>query len=190
MRIYLVLAVALALVAGCRGSENIPLDKLPRLVLQPDDVPDLTMFDEGRQSRADLPPGERGDPHRFGRRGGWKARYRRAGSAETRGPLVVESRADLFASEGGAEADLDSARRALEREWRRVHSAAIGDGTSAATTTQQAVAGDVRFYTIAWRDNNVTASILVQGFEGKVALEDAVALARKQQKRIDAAKEE
>lgn len=188
MRIFLLAAAAaLTLAAACGGGETVAVGKLPRLVLQPDDMRGFTLFDEGRQSRADLGAGERADPGRFGRKGGWKARYRRSGGEGTRGPLVVESRADLFEKTDGAKKELDAYRRQLVPSERPVQAPELGDEAAAFTTTQESLAGDVRFYTIAWREANVTASVLVEGFDGNISLDDALALARKQERRIRAA---
>ena len=41
-----------------------------------------------------------------------------------------------------------------------------------------------RYYRIAWRDRNVTASLVVSGFDGKISLAQAVALAQKQERLI------
>ncbi len=62
----------------------------------------------------------------------------------------------------------------------------VGDASAGATQT---LAGTrtVRFYVVAWRYGNVTASVTVDGFEGKLRPADAVALARRQQARIAAA---
>ena len=100
------LAAALAL-AGCAGDSDepsgIPESALPSTVLQLDDLPaPFSQFDEGRQSRAEPTSRFRSDPIRFQRLGGWKARYRRPGSTTTAGPLVIESRADLFTDDEGA----------------------------------------------------------------------------------------
>jgi hypothetical protein len=40
------------------------------------------------------------------------------------------------------------------------------------------------YFTVAWRYGNVTASVAVDGFEGKLTLSEALAVARKQQQRI------
>ena len=53
-------------------------------------------------------------------------------------------------------------------------------------TFLQTGAKPVRFFTIAWRDRNATASVTVEGFGGRVTLAEAVALARKQEARIAA----
>jgi hypothetical protein len=181
----------LLVVAACGGGDGIPAAKLPELVLQPGDLPEVWVrFDEGRQGRADAPPGRRADPDRFGREGGWKARYRKPGSRATRGPLVIESRADLFAGEEGAQDDLELLRDelagGLAAGARRIAAPALGDEAVAATVRQ----GAVRFYLIAWRQENVVGAILVNGFSRSLRLSDASELARKQARRIERAAEE
>lgn len=186
MRRVAVLVAVLA-AAGCMGGDEPTLgaNELARIVLQPGDLPspgDWVRFDEGRQGTADQPAGERADPARFGRLQGWKARYRRTGArAATKGPLVVESRADVFEGEGGARDELAAHRADLGEGWRAVDDPAVGEEALAASLVQ----GNVSFYVIAWRLDNATASISVNGFE--VSLADALTLARKQQGRIERA---
>ena len=117
----------------------------------------------------DAVAGPRADERRFGRVGGWKARFHRSGTAATRGPLVVESRADVFGGSGGARDDLDAYRTQFEqtRAARVVPVGKVGDAAVASTQLQSG-ALRVRFYTIAWRDRNVTASVTVNGFDGKL----------------------
>jgi hypothetical protein len=185
----------IALVAACGSAgPTIPQQALGKLVLAPGDVPNLRQFDVGPQVRLDNLVGPRKDPTRFGREGGWKARYRRAGTPATKGPVVVESRADLFSSSSGAKRDL----QAYEEEFRQMINSApglrgripapagLGDAAVAMTIGQPGVAA-VRFFRIAWRDHNATASVLVEGFEGKLAFGDAVALARRQEAHLGAA---
>jgi len=195
-RLVLLALLAVGL-AGCGSSgPTIPKSALSRLVLAPRDVRPLVAFDVGPQVRLDNLAGPRKDPSRFGREGGWKARYRRSGSTATKGPLVVESRADLFSSSSGAKKDL----RAYEDDFRGTIASAptlrdfvdapanLGDEASAMTIRQPGAAGaSVRFYRIAWRDHNATASVLVEGFDGKVSFAEASALARRQQARIRSA---
>lgn len=179
------LVVLALLVAGCRnGERTLAAAQLPNLVLQPADLPQtFTQFDEGAQASADAPQGTRADPARFGREGGWKARYRRSDNQDTSGVLVVESRVDLFEGQDGAEADLDAFRSDLGRA-RALSAPELGDA-AAATTLRQTGIIDVRYYTVVWRYRNVTASVLVSGFEGRVALDDALTLAERQQRRIE-----
>lgn len=183
-RAVLLLVVILA---GCSlGGDEASIDRaeLDGLVLQPDDVPPVFVrFDQGRQIRADAPSGSRANQSRFDRIEGWKARYRRGGTLETAGPLVIESRADLFESPEGAEQDLEAARTDLDAgapAWKPIDEPGLGDESFAATFVQ----GGVRYYQAFWRDDNATATLNVNGFEGKLALSEVLALARKQQERI------
>ncbi len=181
--------------AGCSfgGGDNatIELDELPRIVLQPDDVPAVfNRFDEGRQVLADNPGGSRSDRNRFGRRDGWKARYHRPGTLRTAGPLVVESRVDLFESSSGAEDDLAAARPDLtegEEEWQPIDEPGLGDESFAATLVQPGSGRAFATTTCTGESDNVTAFLNVNGFEGRLALEEVLELARKQESRISGA---
>lgn len=189
--------VLVLLASGCSlgggGGATVQVGELSRLVLQPDDLPRVFLrFDEGRQAIADNPGGSRGDPARFGRQDGWKARYRRAGTPRTAGPLVVESRADVFESSSGGDDDLEAARRDLEQaelEWQPIDEPGLGEESFAATLVQGGGTSEVRFYQVFWRQANVTASLSVNGFEGRVTLAETLELARKQEQRISAAVE-
>jgi hypothetical protein len=186
----LALLTAALLLAGCSlggdgGDATVEQGELKGVVLQPGDLPaSFVRFDEGRQAIADAPAGARSDPERFGRIEGWKARYRRAGSTETTGPLVVESRADVFESVSGAEDDLAAFETA---GYTSIEAPAMGDETRAFETLQSGAGEGVRYYQFAWRKDNATASLLVSGFEGKLTLEEAVELARKQAERLSRA---
>jgi hypothetical protein len=174
---------------GCSGDEDaMPTERLTTFVLQPADVPDLTRSDEGPIAAADVLSGPRRDPQRFGRAGGWQARYRAPASASLEGPFLVESRVDLFENAGGAEWDLDAYRSQLatpQTGAAPVDVERVGDESLAVTVLQPGSPRGVRSYTVAWRQGNVTASVLVQGFEDGVSVADALALARKQAKRIE-----
>lgn len=189
MRLLIAAGTLLAL-GGCGDAERgIPTDALARVVLQPDDLPaSFTRFDFGRQVRLDMPPAERGDAMRFGRLGGWKARYRRAGSRATSGPLVVESRADAFKDGGGAKNEL----QAIEAEWgaagpTETLDSGPGDAALTRSLTQGSGQFSVRFFEVAWRYRNVVGLVSANGFSGKVTLADALRLARKQQQRMSRA---
>jgi hypothetical protein len=171
------------------GNEStISASTLSKLVLQPADLPPVFLrFDEGRQILVDSPGGRRADPARFGREEGWKARYRRTGSQEIAGPIVVESRADVFESSDGAKDDLDAARADLgdsELDWQPIDEPGLGDESFAATHVEPGLGKGVRYYQVYWRDANVTASVSTNGFEGRFPLADALELARKQEQRI------
>jgi hypothetical protein len=191
MRRALALLVAALAAGGCMGGDEASFEanQLERMVLQPRDLPSpagWVRFDHGRQVRADQPAGERADPARFGRIEGWKARYRReAATPATRGPLVVETRADVFEDDGGAEDELEAHRAELSGEWRTLDAPELGDETFATTLTQ----GNVRFYVVAWRVENATVSVNANGFDGKLTLSQTVELARKQQRRLERASE-
>lgn len=158
-------------------------------MLQTKDVPEaFTRFDFGRQVRLDLPSGERADAGRFGRLAGWKARYRRAGSRATSGPLVVDSRVDAFKDEGGAKDELD----AIAKEWAAAgpsekRDAGPGDAALARSLSQGSGEFSTRFFEVAWRYRNVVGFVSASGFAGRITLADALRLARKQQQRISRA---
>jgi hypothetical protein len=185
---------------GCVvGNDEKQIDRaaLPTIVLQRGDLADIWVpFNSGRQVRADAPAGPRSDPLRFGRLDGWIARFRRAGSQKTAGPLVIESRADLFDSADGAADELSAARSELGRAIGAREPAepladpAIGDEALAATILERrggAGIADVRFYLVSWRHDNVVASIFVNGFDRKLTLSQALDLARLQERRIERA---
>ena len=160
-------------------------------MLQPQDLPRVFVrFDEGRQVIADNPGGGRSDPTRFGRQDGWKARYHRQGTPRTPGPIVVESRVDLFESASGAEDDLEAARSDLtegEIEWQPIDEPGLGDESFAATLVEGGDGSGFRYYQVYWRDDNVTAFLNVNGFEERLPLGDVLELARKQEERISTA---
>jgi hypothetical protein len=170
----------LAATAGCMASgERISGDRLSRLVLQPEDVPEgFDRFDEGRLGPTDATADQRRDPARYGRTGGWKARYRAINDAPS-GMLLIESRIDAFAEPAGAEQDLDAYRDQVVAE-----EADLGDEALVMTTRQEAEPRPIRFTTVAWRQESVTASVLVQGFEDALRTESVLELARKQEERI------
>jgi hypothetical protein len=190
------------LLGGCVvGDDEKQIDRsaVSTLVLAPGDLSDVWVpFNSGRQVSADAPAGTRSNPERFGRVDGWIARFRRPGSQKSSGPLVIESRADLFESAGGAEDELSTARSEVGRAIgarpvaEPLADPAIGEEAFAATILQKSGGGgipDVRFYLISWRHQNVVASIFVNGFERKLTLAQALGLARAQERRIARAAE-
>ena len=184
------LLVVLLLVGCSVGDDDASIEatELAKLVLQPEDLPQaFVRFDEGRQIGIDSPGGRRADPSRWGRINGWKAHYRRSGTSKTPGPIVIESRADVFKDVGGAEDDLGAARADLgdsEFGWKPIDEPGLGDESFAATFVQESALTPVRNYQVVWRDDNAVASLTVNGFERKLALSDVLELARKQQRRI------
>lgn len=183
------LVLGAALLAGCRsGGGGLSVQEQRSVVLQPADLhQDFVRFDVGPTGRLDPTTVERREFGRFGRKGGWKARYRRPGSIETMGPLVIVSTVDVFDSERGAVQDLDAYRRQLDRQGELLETLEVGDEAVAMKLQPEGGAPRVVFFTIAWRQANATASVSVNGFEGKVDLDDAATLARKQERRLAAA---
>jgi hypothetical protein len=188
-------AAGAVLLAGCSGDDaSVTRAELPQVVLQPADLTRVwTQFDVGRQIGPDAPPGARADPSRFGRTEGWKARYRRPGSQSTRGPLVIESRADLFEDDDGAERDFELLERdpteGLGSAAERLEAPSLGDEAVAASFVQGQQRRAVRFYVIAWRHGNVVAALRANGFADSFTLDDVLALAAKQERRLARAAE-
>src|SRR4051812_12945071 len=185
-----VLAAALVVACGGGGTKVVEPTQLPKLVLQPSDLSDgFTRFDVGRQVRLDRVPGPRFDPSRFGREDGWKARYSRPGSPATSGPLVVESRVDLFRDAAGATKGLTAYRAQFRAEPGGGRPVRVVDLGQQATAVIRERSGRpaARFVAVAWRDGNVTASVTANGFAPGLRSADAVTLARAQQRRIAAA---
>jgi hypothetical protein len=177
---------------GCGSSSGptIPKSALSKLVLQAGDLPKaFSIFYFGHQLSADQ-TGARSDPERFGRSGGWIGRYHRGGTSKTKGPLVISSRVDLFKDTKGAKSDLELYRLQLARLGgsKPVDVGKLGDQAIGVTTLQEG-AVSVRSYAIAWRERNATGELELNGFEGKLTLAEALALARKQDSRLrDAAR--
>jgi hypothetical protein len=184
------LVVALVFVAGgCMGDDDdggaYEAGELERMVLLADDLEGQgwSRFDWGKQLQADQPTGVRSNPMRFDRLGGWKARYRRPGSRKSTGPLVIESRADVFETADGATSDFDAYGSELEGSGTEIEEVpGLGDRGVIATLLQ----GDVRFFLVMWRHDNAVAALNLNGFGGKLTREQALALARKQDERMRA----
>jgi hypothetical protein len=175
-------ALALAVLAGgCMGGEGesgYEVEQLDRMVVLRSDLEGpWTRFDWGRQQSSDQPGGARAQPGRFGREAGWKARYRRPGSRQTAGPLVIESRADVFAEKDGATQDYEAYGSELETAGLMLEPEnGLGDAAIVATLVNDGV----RFYLVLWRHENAVASINVNGFDGKLTKQHALELARSQ----------
>ena len=184
------LALAAVLLAGCDTQATIAKDKLSALVLSQKDMPSgFSEFYNGPQVRLDNQGTVRSDASRNGREGGWIARLRRTDPGQTQGPLVIESRADLFNS-GGATSDLAAYRVLFSKtsgtDLKAVAVSGLGDEAAGITFTQPG-GRTLRYYRIAWRYRNATASVLVEGFDGELSLNDAETVARKQQARMQGA---
>jgi hypothetical protein len=185
----LVLAFLAAGCSGGGGGKSVSASNGESLVLSSDDVGSgFTQFDRGAQRQVDFSP-PRDDPSRFGRKGGWKARFSRSGTPKTKGPLVISSLADLFGSAKGAGDDFALYKQSLTEftttGGKLLTAPGLGDESQAVTYRQGLGANTVSYYVIAWRDGAVTASVNLNGF--KLTWPEALALARKQENRIRAA---
>jgi hypothetical protein len=100
----------------------------------------------------------------------------------------VTSRADLFKDAGGAKRDFTLYEGEMQTGAATPADVAkVGDATAAAKAFQGAGAFRVVTYAIAWRRGNATAEVEANGFAKRLTLDDAVALARKQDARLRAA---
>jgi hypothetical protein len=96
---------------------------------------------------------------------------------------------DVFEQEDGARKDF----RALEQQVAAglfgdsVGAPQLGEEAVAATLRQRQGSMTIRFYLIAWRRDNATASVLINGFDRRTSMADAVQLARRQARRLAAA---
>jgi hypothetical protein len=181
----LALGVLAAALAGCGSGSSgptIPKSKLSTLVLQRSDLPrGFAAFYFGPQLSADQ-TGARSDPGRFGRLGGWIGRYNRGGSPKTPGPLVAASRVDLFNDAGGAKKDFALYPGQLEQPGaKKIDVGKLGDEAVGVEMVRTG-AVSVRSYAIAWRQDNATAELELNGF--RLTRAEALALVRDQSARL------
>jgi hypothetical protein len=177
------------LATACDSGSTIATSKLSQLVLTEQDVPGFTSFFKGSQVRLDNQGTVRADGSRYGREGGWIIRLHPSDSTKTTGSLVIESRADLFKASDGAKSDMAAYRvlfSQISGDHQAIAVAGLGQDAVGITFTQPG-GRTLRFFRIAWRSQNATASITLEGFDGQVSQDDALALARKQEKRIEGA---
>lgn len=192
-RLTIISACVLAL-AACDNADTISADSAKTLVLSKRDLPaDFASFAEGPTATLDTQGTPRADLQRFDRKSGWVARFNRPSSARTNGPVIVVSTVDVFGGEDGAKADLGAFRQQFGEEIARrpagarlVRVSALGDDVAAITSLQEGSPA-VRFFTIAWRERNASASVTASGFADRIQLADVVRLARRQQQKLAAA---
>jgi hypothetical protein len=158
------------LAAGCAfgGDEGaIEAESPATLVLQPSDLPGFAV---------DSSTG--GIRH-------WTTRYRRLTAART-GLLAVESTVEISSTSNEAEARFSAARAELPESggWQPIGEPGLGAESFASTR----VGEGARSYEVVFRDANVTASVRVNGREGRLAFAEALALAEKQERQISDAK--
>jgi hypothetical protein len=158
-------ALGLVVLAGCSvraDGKTIDEGRLDELVLQRDDVPpDLRPVSIRRPAESRVST----------------VHYARAGTA-----LSIESSVRLLESRDAAEERLEAERQAVDDkpDWLPIDEPGLGDESFAATVHQ----AGVRRYDVFWREHNAAASLRVEAFEGRMALADVLALARKQEQRI------
>jgi hypothetical protein len=186
--IFILAAAALVMVGtGCgHGTSQLSAKEASKLVLDARDLKaPFSEFSSAPTFRLDTAGTPRQNPKRFGRKGGWVTRLNRPGAPNLRGPLVVASTVDVFGSVDGAKSDFDAYHQQFARgaPARSVHVPAIGDGAFGVTSLQPGAAR-VRTFVIVWRERNATASLTVNGFEGKIGLADALRLARMQERKL------
>ena len=97
---------------------------------------------------------------------------------------MIESRADLFESPGGAEDELDEIARERAGQPRDRD---LGEEAIVVSTTQAGFPRPLRTFVVSWRSANVVATVTANGFQGRVGEADVLRLARRQQARITAA---
>lgn len=142
------------------------LDQLETIALQPEDLaqlgPAFEPFDVGPTQILDVLPAPQSAPDRFGRIGGWKARYRQ-GPDVTTGILVIDSRIDLFPDAGAAASDLAAyaARYSTQAGPARatISTPSLGQGATMSTTVLVDQT-HVRTATIAWRQGSFTGQVV------------------------------
>lgn len=156
--------------AGCglRGDERtIDALRVDALVLHPADVGAAFGRTSVRRS-PDRPSAE--------------ARFRPVRAADPVDPLMIVSRAEVFPTSDAAKRSLDASRSALDeaRGWQPISEPGLGDESFAATLAD----GVLRYFRVAWRADNATADLRVDGFDAKLSLGEVLELALKQQRRI------
>jgi hypothetical protein len=161
------------LAAGCSlagDDKTIDEARLDELVLQPGDLDPSLRLTQIRN---------------LGGRSVTEVWYRRTHASRGPGPLALESTTQLFASDDAADESLDAARESLKqkRNWQPIDEPGLGDESFAATVLQ----GGVRHYDVVWREANATAVLSVEAMADELPLADVLALARRQQDRIERA---
>jgi hypothetical protein len=181
--------VCLLFLPACGSEPKIDATQLKALALARSDLPpQFQVFAEGPTATLDTQGTPRSSLQRFGRKGGWVARFNRGGSATTKGPLVVVSTVDVFDDSGGAKDDLGAfetmfGRAVANRDAQAVTVNGLGDD-AAGVTIRQPGGKPVRSYIVAWRVRNATGSISANGFEGRIQLADVFRLAKIQEAKM------
>jgi hypothetical protein len=180
---WTVAALCALLLAGCgHGSSGLSASDAKDVVLKAADLSSgFESFASGPTASLDVQGTTRSDLQRFGREGGWVERLRRSSPA-----WIVVSTADVFRDAKGAQADLaaygDQLARMRENGLaKRVRPPRIGDGAIGA---ELVAPGGQKSYSVVWVFRNASGSVTAIG-PAKLQLADVVALARKQQAKIE-----
>ena len=180
---WTVAALCVLLLAGCgSGSSKISAGEAKNFVLKPTDLPSgFDAFAEGPTATLDVQGTTRSNLQRFGREGGWVERLRRSDPA-----MIVVSTVDVFHDAKGAQADLSAygdqfAQMRSNGLAQRVVPSQIGGGAIAA---ELLAPGGQKGFAVVWVSRNASASVTAIG-PARLRLVDVVALARKQQGKLD-----
>ena len=160
-----------------------------RLVLQPIDLPSAFELDDGHYvTNAELAATSaiRKDFHSLGRLTGYYASYT---TIAVGGITAVSTFASIYKLVGGAHASLAQSIAGTQgmrvvREPRHVL-APLGPDVRVFVQKETQNGREVDFYTVAWRNGAVFAEVMGAGAAGTVDPLDVVALAKKQDRRID-----
>jgi hypothetical protein len=172
--------VLVALTAGCGGAAtpDVPAGAAKTLVLQPRDLSrGFVSIGSGEENPLAAIDDREGPPK--GRTASWYADYRRPGGVAAPGPLIVQSRVEVFDGRGSAEVAYSSAYHRISAT-RTV--ARLGDESGAAGQTSPGA----QIYRIVWRRANVVAALVVTGLEHRLTLAQSARLAHAQDARIAA----
>ncbi len=192
MAIGLVACAPVLAACGTQAAKPLPHDRLQSLVLQPSDLsPTLSRFSFGRELRSEQSPVFSGDPSRFGRQGGWIARYRRRGNPKAHGPLTIVSAVEMFGRSAGASQYLGAQEKrektsASAAGLKEVSTPSIG-AESHALASARAPRGSVRYVVVTWRNGRFVGSVAASGYAELMSARDVLALARSQEKRLERA---
>jgi hypothetical protein len=186
----LLLAVAAPAVASSvpRRQGNVNAD--PKLlVLQPVDLPGSFERDDGHyvtNAQLDATSSIPKDYHRLGRLTGYYASY---STIAIGGLTAVSTFASIYKLGDGAHASLAQSIAGTQgmRVVRapRAALASLGPDVRVFLQKQTQNGRQVDFYTVAWRNGAVFAEVMGAGVAGTIDPLDVVALAKKQDRRID-----
>jgi hypothetical protein len=183
--------VAALVLGGCGGgsAKRLADRELANLVLQSSDLSRrYSVFAAGKETHGELAPALRGDEHRFGRQGGWVARYRTTSRSPAHGALTLVSTADVFAGSSAAGKYFGAVRKydqqtAPATGLKDEPIPRVGD-EARAVASPPGPPRSVRIFVVTWRDGRIVATVSATGFARSLRLADVLALVRRQESRI------